>query len=257
MKAAIYARKSTEDNDREDTNKSITRQVEHARAYAVKKGWEVDDEFIFVDDGISGAEYQNRPGFLRLLNNLKHFDVLVLSESSRLGRDMTRNASSIVDIIESGVRIFYYLTDEEEKADTPEQKIMMTLRSYASEVERQKASQRARDALERKAKNGYNAGGAVYGYDNVPFFATSPDGKQVKSHTEYRINPQQAEIIRNIFTMYAAGYGHATVAKTLNAVPRHADKLQQFFGGIAPPKPMVGKRGRNVSMILSPRGTLI
>ena len=33
MKAAIYARKSTDDNDRNPENKSITRQTEPAKAY--------------------------------------------------------------------------------------------------------------------------------------------------------------------------------------------------------------------------------
>ena len=96
--------------------------------------------------GISGAEYQNRPGLSRLITHLKEFDVLIMSESSRLGRDMARNTMYVVDIIEDDVQIWYYLTDEEEKADTPEQRVMLMLKSYASEVERHKASQRSRSA---------------------------------------------------------------------------------------------------------------
>ncbi len=37
MKAAIYARKSTDDNDRDGDNKSVTRQIYRACAYAVAK----------------------------------------------------------------------------------------------------------------------------------------------------------------------------------------------------------------------------
>lgn len=230
-RAAIYARKSTDDSDRDDANKSVTRQVEHARAYAKSKGWTVDDEHIYIDDGISGAEYQQRPGFLRLMNNLKHFGALVMSESSRLGRDLTRNAAFTVEVIESGVRIFYYLTDEEERADTPEQRIMVTLRSNASEVERQKASQRSRDALERKARSGFNTGGCVFGYDNVQVFGIGASGEPVKSHTDYRINDEQADVIRRMFRMYADGFGHVSMTKTLNGDPRYADKLQHYFDG--------------------------
>ena len=29
------------------------------------------DDHVYVDDGISGAEFANRPGFLRLMNALK------------------------------------------------------------------------------------------------------------------------------------------------------------------------------------------
>lgn len=71
MIAAIYARKSTDQTGMNDEEKSVTRQVEHAKAYALKKGWTVADEHVFVDDGISGAEFTKRPSFLRLMNVLK------------------------------------------------------------------------------------------------------------------------------------------------------------------------------------------
>ena len=65
MNVAVYARKSTEQNGVADDQKSVARQVAHGRAYAERKGWTVDDEHVYVDDGISGAEFPNRPGFLR------------------------------------------------------------------------------------------------------------------------------------------------------------------------------------------------
>jgi hypothetical protein len=48
-----------------DEQRSVARQVEHAQTYAARKGWRVLDEHVYVDDGISGAEFANRPGFLR------------------------------------------------------------------------------------------------------------------------------------------------------------------------------------------------
>src|SRR5688572_20164911 len=71
MIAGIYARKSTEQNGVADETRSVTRQIEHAKAYAERKGWTVDDAAVFVDDGVSGAEFANRPGFVRLMNALK------------------------------------------------------------------------------------------------------------------------------------------------------------------------------------------
>jgi DNA invertase Pin-like site-specific DNA recombinase len=44
MIAAIYARKSTDQNIT-DKEKSVTRQVESARAYTSRKGWTVADEY--------------------------------------------------------------------------------------------------------------------------------------------------------------------------------------------------------------------
>jgi site-specific DNA recombinase len=90
--AAVYARKSNDQNI-PDEEKSVTRQVEHAKAYATRKGWTVADEYVFADDGISGAEFLKRPGFLALMNALRprpRFQVLITMEQSRLGRSLTR-----------------------------------------------------------------------------------------------------------------------------------------------------------------------
>jgi DNA invertase Pin-like site-specific DNA recombinase len=62
MIAAIYARKSTEQNGVASEQK-VARQVEHGRAYATAKGWTVAEEHVYVDNGISGAEFANRPVF--------------------------------------------------------------------------------------------------------------------------------------------------------------------------------------------------
>ncbi len=62
MIAAIYARKSPVQNSGAERTTSVTRQVEHARAYADRKGWTVADDQIYVDDRISGAEFGKRPG---------------------------------------------------------------------------------------------------------------------------------------------------------------------------------------------------
>ena len=71
MIAAIYARKSTDQTGVADEQKSVARQIDHARQYASRKGWTVADEHVYVDDGISGAEFANRPGFLRFDERVK------------------------------------------------------------------------------------------------------------------------------------------------------------------------------------------
>jgi DNA invertase Pin-like site-specific DNA recombinase len=71
MVAAVYCRKSTDQSAVADEAKSVTRQLAHATAYAARKGWRVPDEHVYVDDGISGAEFANRPGFVRLMAALK------------------------------------------------------------------------------------------------------------------------------------------------------------------------------------------
>ena len=62
MITAIYARKSTDQSAVADDQKSVARQIARAREYAVRKGWTAPAEFVFTDDGISGAEFDRRPG---------------------------------------------------------------------------------------------------------------------------------------------------------------------------------------------------
>lgn len=216
MIAAIYARKSTDQNGVADEAKSVRRQIEHGRQYAVRKGWAVDEACIFVDDGISGAEFARRPGFMRLMTALTPrppFHVLVMSEESRLGREAIETAYALKQIIAAGVRVFFYLEDRERTLDSPIEKVMLALQTMADEMEREKARQRARDKAEQLARAGYVTGGRCFGYDNVPIV----DAAGVRSHVEHRINETEAAIVRRIFELAAAGHGMPTIAKTLNA----------------------------------------
>jgi site-specific DNA recombinase len=224
--AAIYARKSTEQTGVADEQKSVARQVEHARQYATVKGWTVDESAIFVDDGISGAEFAGRPGFVRLMNALKPrppFQVLVMSEESRLGREAIETAYALKQLVQAGVRVFFYLEDRERTLDSPTDRIMLSLTAFADELEREKARQRTYDAMIRKARSGHVTGGRVFGYDNLVIVGF--DGQ--RSHVERRINEREASTVRRILEMSTAGHGVRTIAKRLNADGVPAPRAQQ------------------------------
>ena len=215
MKAAVYARKSTEQHGVADEAKSVARQIEHARDYAARKGWTVDEANIYVDDGISGAEFVNRPGLARLLNALlpkASFQILIMSEESRLGRELMHTGYVLSQIADAGVRIFYYLEDREAELDSATGKLLEQVRNFAAEMEREKARQRTGDAMLRKARAGHVTGGTVFGYDNVE--VRSPDGHRL--HVERRVNELEAEVVRRIFELCAEGYGKRRIAHLLN-----------------------------------------
>ena len=86
---AIYARKSTlQVRDAED--KSVTRQIENARAFALARGWNVDDAHIYADDSVSGAETLKLANRKRCLDAIAAgdppFQVLVMRDQSRFSR---------------------------------------------------------------------------------------------------------------------------------------------------------------------------
>jgi site-specific DNA recombinase len=90
MIAAIYARKSIDQPGVVEDSRSVARQVTQARAVAAHKGWAVAEEHVYVDDGISGAEFERRPALARLLNALKPrppFQALLITDRDRIGRE--------------------------------------------------------------------------------------------------------------------------------------------------------------------------
>ncbi len=226
MIAAIYARKSTEQTGVADEQRSVARQVEHAIAYAHRKGWTVEDAYVFVDDGISGAEFAARPGFVRLMNALTPrppFQVLVMSEESRLGREAIATAYALKQIVQAGVRLFFYMEDRERTLDSPTDKIMLSLTAFADELEREKGRQRTYDAMIRKARAGHVTGGRVFGYDNVEVLNASGE----RSHVTRQINPAEAVVVRRMFELCAAGAGLTRITKTLNDEGALAPRAQQ------------------------------
>jgi site-specific DNA recombinase len=222
MIAAIYARKSTEQNGVADEARSVTRQIEHAKAYARKKGWTVSEEHIFVDDGISGAEFERRPGFQRLLASLKPrppFQFLVVMDESRLGRESIEVSSLLKQISLAGVVTHCYLDNKAVSLDTPTDKVMLALRGFTDESQRTQGAQRTHDAMLRKARAGHVTGGRVYGFNNVEILSGMLDayGRPRRDHVERKINAEQAAVVRKIFALCAEGKGMVSIAKRLNA----------------------------------------
>src|SRR5215470_573517 len=62
MRAAVYARVST---TRQAQAQTIEQQLDRLRAAVAERGWELEDQHVYRDDGFSGARL-GRPGLDRL-----------------------------------------------------------------------------------------------------------------------------------------------------------------------------------------------
>jgi site-specific DNA recombinase len=146
------------------------------------------------------------------------FQVVVMSEESRFGREQIETAYLFKQITDAGVRVFFYLEDRERTLDSALDKVMLSLTNFAAEMEREKARQRTYDAMLRKAKAGYVASGKVYGYDNVEMVSAAPgtDDRGTRLHVVRRVNEEQAAVVRRIFELCAGGKGFTRIAKALN-----------------------------------------
>src|SRR5262249_25498542 len=135
------------------------------------------------------------------------------SHVDRLGRELIETSYLLKQIIVAGVRVFDYLEDRERVLDSPTDKLLLSVTTYAAEMERHQARQRTRDALLSRARKGFVTGGTASGYDNV----TVVGERGQRQHVERRINPIEAATVRRIVDMLAEGLGFKRIAKTLNA----------------------------------------
>jgi hypothetical protein len=135
----------------------------------------------------------------------------------------SKTAYALEQLVQAGVRVFFYIEDRERTLDSPTDKIMLSLTAFADELEREKARQRTYDAMVRKARAGHVTGGRVFGYDNVDVLGA--DGK--RSHVRRQIKADEAAVVRRIFEMSAEGEGLTAITKTLNAEGAPAPRPQQ------------------------------
>jgi DNA invertase Pin-like site-specific DNA recombinase len=223
MITAFYGRRSKEQQNVSEDERSVTRQLDHARAYAQAKGWELPAELVFSDE-ISGAEFERRPGLMRLLGSLRprpSFRALIVYNRDRLGREQIETAYIIKQLIQAGVRVFESRSDGGELTlDSPTDKVLLAVTTFANELEREAARQRTADAMIQKARAGHCTGGRVFGYDNVP--VRNADGERL--HVMRVVNETEAAVVILIFELCAQGYGLRRIAHELNEQGQRAPR---------------------------------
>ena len=215
-KAAIYARKSTADDTRDPEDQSTTRQVENARAYAEKNGWSV--VHVFEDKGISGAEFAKRRGLQRLLRAAREersFSIVVVADSSRLGREMAATLGVIRELAELDVEVYGYLEDRRITPRDTTEKLILSVSSFADEDYRVKTALRVYETAERILRKDPRrvVGGRVFGYRNK--YVLDGDGKPTKVVRE--IDESEAAIVRRIYEAAARGVSLTEIQHQLAA----------------------------------------
>src|SRR4030095_8247466 len=134
-------------------------QVTLASAFAEAHGWIVAEDHVYSDDGISGAEVDDRrPGLARLLAALKQrprpFDVLVMMDESRLGRDQWRTGYLLAQIKDAGLALGYYEAKRHANLPDATGQFMENVYGYAAQIEREKAQARSREDGRARAGKG-------------------------------------------------------------------------------------------------------
>jgi site-specific DNA recombinase len=210
MRAIIYSRVSTDAQERDGT--SLDTQERACDDFARQHGWHIVE---MIRDAASGYSL-DRPGMERVRQLLRTgaADILLSYAVDRLARNQTKLAVLLDEAEEAGVAL-ECVTEKVE--DSPLGKLVMSLRAFAAEVEREKIVERTTRGKLERARSGripQGFGKGCFGYTYNP--ATG----------QREIELFQAEIVRRIFTRYTELRSFDRVAHELNE-----SDIKTYVGG--------------------------
>lgn len=207
MKVAIYCRLSEEDRNKQfetDDSNSIQNQKAMLLQYAMEQGWELYN--IYSDDDYTGSD-RRRPEFNRLLKDAEQqrFDIILCKTQSRFTRELELVEKYIHGLFPIwGIR-FISIVDNADTANKGNKKSRQ-INGLVNEWYLEDMSDNIRSVLTSRRKNGFHIGAfALYGYKKDP---------NQKGHLI--IDEEAAAVVREVFTLFAQGYGKTAIARMLN-----------------------------------------
>ncbi len=196
--AAIYARVSSA---RQKEQETIVSQTQALRAHAGQLGLEVPEDWVFEDDGHSGASLV-RPALdaLRDLVAQVPVDVVLCYSPDRLARKYAYQALLMEELARAGTSVVFVRAPS---GETPEDALLVQFQGMIAEYERAQIMERTRRGKNQRARSGsVNVlSGAPFGYRYVR--------KSDYAAARYEIVPHEAAIVAGLFRRYAdEGRGH-------------------------------------------------
>lgn len=198
LRAAIYARTSS--NSRRH-GYSLDEQVKRGIDRCQSLNWEV--VFVYRDECESGKDI-DRPMFQTMLDAAKKrvFDVVVFWKLDRFSRSLMHAVQLESELREYGV----YLYSVTEQIDTTSATGRFNFRNLAS------AAEFERDMIKQRTKIGLNGLAAEHKWPNK----NPPLGYELTSENRLSINPDERELVVEIFEMYVEERSMPEVASRLN-----------------------------------------
>ena len=209
--AVIYARVSS---DRQKEEHTIASQTEVLRAFAQQQGFSVPDEWVFEDEGYSGATLI-RPGLekVRDLAAEGQIDAVLVHSPDRLSRKYAYQVLLIEEFARNNVETLFIRAPQ---TATPEDQLLLQFQGMIAEYERAQILERSRRGKRHRALQGtVNVlSGAPYGYRYIR--------KSEHTSAAYAIIDAEAAVVRMVYEHYTArGLSIGAVTRLLNeqAVP--------------------------------------
>jgi site-specific DNA recombinase len=207
IRAAIYARVSSEQQEKEGT---IESQLETVYQRVEDDGFTVEPQLRFIDNGYSGTTLV-RPGLERLRDQaaVGTFDRLYILNPFRFARKYAYQVLVIEELQSCGVEIIFLNHDF---GKGPEDNLLLQMQGMIAEYERAKILERSRRGKLHAARKGSVSvlTGAPYGYKYISCF-------EGHGEASYEINFEEATLMRQIFEWVGLdGYSINEVCRCLH-----------------------------------------
>lgn len=199
---AAYIRVSDE---RQDEFSPIS-QLKKIREYAAKEGYQIPDEYVYYDDGISGRSTRGRDNFKRMIGDAVSkdhpFENLYVWKFSRFSRSMEDSIMFKSLLEKKGVRV---VSVSEPITNDIYGKLMERLLEWDAQFYSERLSEEVKRGMTEKASRGEPTCPPPFGYvmREGCYYPDEDSGK--------------ADVVREIFRRYADGEGMREIAVTIGA----------------------------------------
>ena len=200
--AAIYCRLSQDDGSLGESG-SIQTQKAILTQYCQEHHMEIVD--CYCDDGWSGTNF-DRPAFQRMIGDIEagRVNTVIVKDLSRFGREYAQMGLYIEHYFEEkGVR-FLSLAENIDSSQGLNN-LVLPFTNVINSLYARQASEKTKAAHRARAKNGMFLGSrAPYGYQKDP-----------NDRHHLIVDPEAAEVVKEIFRMFADGIGYVRMTKIL------------------------------------------
>lgn len=196
-RVAAYARVS---GGKDAQLHSLSTQISYYNNYIGSRGdWMLAG--IYADEALTGTK-ENRPEFQKLLSDCRagKIDMVITKSITRFARNTVTLLAAVRELKALDIDVFF----EKESIHTlsADGELMLTLLASFAQEESRSASENQKWRIKKLFEKGYSTYIDMYAY-------------RFEENT-LKIVPEEAEVVRQVFTDYLSGMGKTAIAKKLN-----------------------------------------
>src|ERR1700730_18313729 len=191
MRAALYARVPA---TRQAQAQTIEQQLDRLREAVAGRGWTLEEQHVYRDDGYSGASL-GRPGLDRLRDHaaLAELDLVLVTAPDRLARNYVHQVLLIDELARHGCQVEFL--DRPMSAD-PHDQLLLQIRGAVTEYERTLIAERMRRGRQARLR-----AGTLLPWTTAPF-GYRLDPERPRRADAVRTEPGEAALVAQLFDWY-------------------------------------------------------